>query len=89
MHAVGWGSEPSDGSHGGVQRRGVCLLLAVVSFLPFPTRLLAEYTREREAERVAAAVYGINLLLTLVLMSVRGATPSVSSWYGPTWPTRM
>ena len=46
------------------------LLLALVSFLPFPTRLLAEYTKEREAERVAATVYGINLLLTLVLVSV-------------------
>jgi uncharacterized membrane protein len=46
------------------------VLLMVVSFLPFPTRLLAEYTREREAERVAATVYGINLLLTLVLVSV-------------------
>ncbi len=46
------------------------LLLAVVSFLPFPTRLLAEYTEQREAERIAATVYGINLLLTLVLVSV-------------------
>jgi uncharacterized membrane protein len=43
------------------------LLLLLVSFLPFPTRLLAEYTTEREAERVAATVYGINLLLALVL----------------------
>jgi TMEM175 potassium channel family protein len=46
------------------------MLLMVVSFLPFPTRLLAEYTKEREAERIAATVYGINLLLTLVLLSV-------------------
>ena len=37
------------------------LLLLVVSFLPFPTRLLAEYATERDAERVAATVYGINL----------------------------
>jgi uncharacterized membrane protein len=29
------------------------LLLMVVSFLPFPTRLLAEYVREGRAERVA------------------------------------
>jgi uncharacterized membrane protein len=28
------------------------------SFLPFPTRLLAEYTREAKAERIAATVYG-------------------------------
>ena len=46
------------------------LLLLVVSFLPFPTRLLAEYTREAKAERIAATVYGINLLLALILVSV-------------------
>jgi uncharacterized membrane protein len=46
------------------------VLLMVVSFLPFPTRLLAEYTKYLEAERIAATVYGINLLLTLVLLSV-------------------
>jgi uncharacterized membrane protein len=46
------------------------LLLLVVCFLPLPTRLLAEYLKEPEAERVAAAVYGINLLLALVLLSV-------------------
>ena len=37
------------------------LLLLVVSFLPFPTRLLAEYATERDPERVAATVNGINL----------------------------
>ena len=46
------------------------LLLLMVSFLPFPTRLLAEYADETEPERVAATVYGINLLLTMVLVSV-------------------
>ncbi|HEX7211491.1 MAG TPA: TMEM175 family protein [Propionibacteriaceae bacterium] len=46
------------------------LLLLVVAFLPFPTRLLAEYTKEADAERVAATLYGINLVLTLVLLSV-------------------
>ena len=46
------------------------LLLLTVSFLPFPTRLLAEYADETEPERVAATVYGINLLLTMVLLSV-------------------
>ena len=45
------------------------LLLLVVSFLPFPTRLLAEYIQEPDAERVASAVYGLNLLLTSVLLS--------------------
>lgn len=46
------------------------LLLLVVSFLPFPTRLLAEYIGESEAARVASTLYGINLLLTSVLVSI-------------------
>jgi uncharacterized membrane protein len=45
------------------------LLLLVVSFLPFPTRLLAEYIGRSEPARVAATVYGINLLLTSLLVS--------------------
>jgi uncharacterized membrane protein len=44
------------------------LLLLVVSFLPFPTRLLAEHIREEDAERVAATVYGVNLLLASALV---------------------
>ncbi len=51
------------------------LLLLVVSFLPFPTRLLAEYAGESEPERIAATVYGVNLLLTMVMVSVTGGTP--------------
>jgi uncharacterized membrane protein len=46
------------------------LLLMVVSFLPFPTRLLAEYVGEDDAARVATTVYGLNLLLVTVLVSV-------------------
>lgn len=46
------------------------LLLLVVSFLPFPTRLLAEYSGEEDAGRIAATVYGINLFLTSVVLSV-------------------
>jgi uncharacterized membrane protein len=42
----------------------------VVSFLPFPTKLLAEYNSESDAGRIAATLYGINLLLALVLVSV-------------------
>jgi TMEM175 potassium channel family protein len=38
-------------------------LLFLVSFLPFPTRLLGEFIREPSAERVAAVFYGIWLLL--------------------------
>ena len=46
------------------------LLLMVVSFLPFPTKLLAEYVGDDRPERVAATIYGLNLLLTAVLLSV-------------------
>lgn len=46
------------------------ILLLVVSFLPFPTRLLAEYTNHTQAERVAATVYGINLLLAMTMVSL-------------------
>ena len=45
------------------------LLLLVVSFLPFPTRLLAEYIGDPEPARVATTVYGVNLLLTSLLVS--------------------
>ena len=46
------------------------LLLLFVSFLPFPTRLLAEYTGEELGERVAVTLYGVNLLFAAVLVSV-------------------
>ena len=41
----------------------------MVSFLPFPTRLLGEYIGEDEPERVAVTIYGINLFLASVLVS--------------------
>lgn len=46
------------------------LLLLVVSFLPFPTKLLGEYIREVGAERVAATVYGINLLVATLALAL-------------------
>jgi uncharacterized membrane protein len=46
------------------------VLLMVVSFLPFPTRLLAEYIGEDAPERVAATIYGLNLFLTAILVSL-------------------
>ena len=42
----------------------------VVAFLPFSTRLLSEYIHERHAEKVAATLYGITLLLVSTLVSV-------------------
>lgn len=46
------------------------LLLMLVAFLPFPTRLLAEYAGEQDAARVAVTIYGLNLFLVSVLVSV-------------------
>jgi uncharacterized membrane protein len=46
------------------------LLLLFVSFLPFPTRLLAEYINTGRAERVASTFYGLALLLCASLLSV-------------------
>jgi TMEM175 potassium channel family protein len=46
------------------------LLLLLVSFLPFPTRLVADYIHQTGAERVAVTFYGITLLLTTTLLMV-------------------
>jgi uncharacterized membrane protein len=47
------------------------LLLFVVSFLPFPTRLLADFaTTTYRAERVAVTFYGLTLFAAGVLLSL-------------------
>jgi uncharacterized membrane protein len=46
------------------------LLLMVVSFLPFPTKLLGEFIQKNQAERVAATIYGLNLFLASGLVAV-------------------
>ncbi|OBH01822.1 hypothetical protein A5698_07580 [Mycobacterium sp. E136] len=46
------------------------LLLLLVSFLPFPTRLLGDYIGGSDAQRVAVTVYGINLLLVSAVVSL-------------------
>ena len=38
-------------------------VLLAVSFLPFPTRLLAEGLGDRDAERVAVTIFGLTLLV--------------------------
>src|SRR5579862_233807 len=43
------------------------LLLLVIAFLPFPTRLFADYIGKDSPERVAATVYGLSLLLASTL----------------------
>jgi uncharacterized membrane protein len=46
------------------------LLLMVVSFIPFPTKLLAEYGGDDDAGPIATAIYGITLLAAAALVSV-------------------
>jgi uncharacterized membrane protein len=46
------------------------LFLLFVSFLPFPTRLFAEFIEQDSPERVAVTIYGISLLLTATLLLV-------------------
>jgi uncharacterized membrane protein len=46
------------------------LLLLVISFLPFPTRLFADYIGQDSSERVAVTIYGISLLLASTLLLV-------------------
>nr|WP_281371462.1 TMEM175 family protein [Petropleomorpha daqingensis] len=46
------------------------LLLLVVSFLPFPTKLLASYIGESGPERVAATIYGLTLLAVGTMLAV-------------------
>jgi uncharacterized membrane protein len=46
------------------------VLLLVVAFLPFPTSLISSSIGSTEHERVAEVLYGVNLLLTAVLLSV-------------------
>jgi uncharacterized membrane protein len=45
------------------------LLLLVVAFLPFPTRLVADALQDTEAERVAVTFYGLTLLAIRLLGS--------------------
>ena len=46
------------------------LLLFLVAFLPFPTRLFADYLGEEQPERVAATIYGVTLLVASTLLWV-------------------
>jgi uncharacterized membrane protein len=46
------------------------LLLLVVAFLPFPTRLFAEFIGKDSPERVAVTIYGLSFLLASVLLLV-------------------
>ena len=46
------------------------LLLLVVAFLPYPTRLMASYLNQGDAERVASTIYGLTLLAAAALLDL-------------------
>jgi uncharacterized membrane protein len=48
------------------------LLLLVVSFLPFPTKLVAEAISSTSAERVAVLFYGVTLLVISTIVAAMG-----------------
>jgi uncharacterized membrane protein len=52
------------------------LFLAFVSFVPFPTKLVAEYLKDAEPERVAVSFYGLILLAMSLLMTAMYAYAS-------------
>jgi uncharacterized membrane protein len=59
------------------------LLLLVVAFLPFPTRLVADALDEVGAERVAVTVYGLTLLAVRLLGAALVAYARREHFYSP------
>jgi uncharacterized membrane protein len=47
-------------------------VLVIAAFVPFPTKLLAEFIAEGGAERVAAVFYGVTMLALTVAMTAFG-----------------
>jgi uncharacterized membrane protein len=52
------------------------LLLMAVSWLPFPTRFMAEAMRDEDAERAAVIVYGASFLVIALVISAMWGTIS-------------
>jgi len=46
------------------------LVLLLASFLPFPTKLVSEFIRDKEPERVAVVFYGLTLLALDIALTV-------------------
>jgi uncharacterized membrane protein len=66
------------------------LLLMLVSFLPFPTKLVAEAIDLTSAERAAVIFYGLVLLAISVVLSASGATwPITGTCSSRTSATKM
>ena len=59
------------------------LVLLVVAFLPFPTRLIADALHNTDAERVAVTIYGLTLLAIRLLGSALDAYARREHLYSP------
>jgi uncharacterized membrane protein len=59
------------------------LVLLVVAFLPFPTRLVADALQHADAERVAVTLYGLTLLVIRVLGSALAEYARRENLYSP------
>ena len=59
------------------------VLLLVVAFLPFPTRLVADALHDVEAERVAVTIYGLTLLAIRLVGSALDAYARREHLYSP------
>ncbi len=59
------------------------LVLLVVAFLPFPTRLIADALHNEGAERVAVTIYGLTLLTIRLLGSALDAYARHEHLYSP------
>ena len=59
------------------------LVLLVVAFLPFPTRLVADALHNTGAERVAVTIYGLTLLAIRLLGSALDAYARREHLYSP------
>jgi uncharacterized membrane protein len=59
------------------------LVLLVVAFLPFPTRLVADALQHADAERVAVTLYGLTLLVIRVLGSALAEYAWRENLYSP------
>jgi uncharacterized membrane protein len=59
------------------------LVLLVVAFLPFPTRLVADALHSEDAERVAVTVYGLTLLTIRALGAALDAYARHEHLYSP------
>jgi uncharacterized membrane protein len=60
------------------------LLLMATSFLPFPTKLMAEAIHDEDATRAAVIFYGGSLLVISLLLSLLNASVRPVSQYSST-----